>query len=339
MSRYQPPYQLTPAILNRVAEISEHIGRLSMIQGELSPQLRRGNRIRTIQASLAIENNTLTLQQVTAVLDGKRVLGLPGEIQEVRNAFAAYEQLPRWQAHTLADLLAAHALLMRGLSDEAGRVRRGGVGIYRGEQLLHMAPPAHKVTELLKKLLDWLENTELHPLIAGCIFHYELEFIHPFSDGNGRIGRLWQSVILYRWQPLFAYLPVETIIKERQQDYYAVLQQCDQEAESTAFISFMLDAMVAVIQESEHRNDQVSDKVSDQVRKLLARMTDGARSAKQLREGLNLKHAHSFRQHYLTPAINAGLIEMTIPEKPQSRLQKYCLTQKGRALTAIKGFL
>jgi len=333
MPSYQPPYTITPTILNKVAEISEMIGRLSVLQGELSPQLRRGNRIRTIQSSLAIENNTLTVEQVTAVLEGKRVLGLPREIQEVRNAFTVYEQMAQWQAYKVQDLLSAHQLLMQGLSDESGQFRRAGVGIYNGEQLVHMAPPANKVTQLMQELCDWLKNTDVHPLIAGCIFHYELEFIHPFSDGNGRMGRLWQTLILYHWQPLFAYLPVETIIKDKQQEYYAVLRHCDQQAESTLFIEFMLNALSTAIQESKH-TDQVSVQVNDQVKALLSILKMGTYSAKQLREKLKLKHPQSFRDNYLTPAISGGLIEMTIPETPRSRLQQYRLTHKGEILGA-----
>ncbi len=189
MSQYQPPLTLTPRMLALTAEIGERVGLLSALhEGALTPQLRRGNRIRTIQASLAIENNTLSVEQVTAVLDGKRVLGLPREIQEVRNAFSAYEAMPEWQPSLRDDLLAAHALLMHGLIDDAGSYRRGGVGIYRGERLLHMAPPATRVPQLMDDLLAWLSRCELHPLIASCVFHYEFEFIHPFADGNGEWG-------------------------------------------------------------------------------------------------------------------------------------------------------
>lgn len=180
MRKYQPPLTLTPRMLALAAEIGERVGHLSALhEGALTPQLRRGNRIRTIQASLAIENNTLSVEQVTAVLDGKRVLGLPREIQEVRNAFSAYEVMPEWQPSLRDDLLAAHALLMHGLIDDAGSYRRGGVGIYRGERLLHMAPPANRVPQLMDDLLAWLSRCELHPLIASCVFHYEFEFIHP----------------------------------------------------------------------------------------------------------------------------------------------------------------
>lgn len=248
---YQPPFQLTHAMLTRVADIAQLVGAWQAAnRQELIPQLRRGNRIKTIQASLAIEQNTLSLEQVTAVLDGKPVLGLPREIQEVRNAFATYEAMAQWQPASLEHLLAAHALMMRGLADDAGQLRKGGVGIYQGEQLVHMAPPAKQVPRLIANLLGWLSQTDAHPLIASCAFHYELEFIHPFSDGNGRMGRLWQTLILSRWQPMLAYLPVETVIKSRQPEYYRLLGEADQAADCTAFILFLLDAIHESLQQA-----------------------------------------------------------------------------------------
>jgi len=240
---YQPPFRITANILNAVAEIGELLGLWSASQGALSPQLRRENRIRTIQASLAIEHNSLSLEQVTAVLDGKRVLGLPREIQEVRNAFAAYEQLPHWQANNGEHLLAAHALLMQGLMDHPGQWRSGSVGIFREQKLLHMAPPANQIPRLMRDLLAWLANTDIHPLIASCVFHYEFEFIHPFSDGNGRLGRLWQTLILSQWRPAMAYLPVESVIREQQEAYYRVLGEADRASDCTVFIEFMLQTL------------------------------------------------------------------------------------------------
>ncbi len=245
---YQPPFRITTGILNAVAEIGESLGRWSASHGDLSPQLRRENRIRTIQASLAIEHNSLSLEQVTAVLDGKRVLGLPREIQEVRNAFAAYEQLPNWQTSNGEHLLSAHALLMQGLVDRPGQWRDGCVGIFRDKVLLHMAPPANQIPRLMRDLLAWLANTDSHPLIASCVFHYELEFIHPFSDGNGRLGRLWQTLILSQWRPAMAYLPVESIIRDQQEAYYRVLGEADKASDCTVFIEFMLQALLAALQ-------------------------------------------------------------------------------------------
>lgn len=251
MTHYAPPFTLDYAMLGMVAEIAERLGQwLQSIRDALQPQLRRNHRIRSVQASLAIEQNTLTLEQVTAVLDGKPVLGLPREIQEVKNAFVAYDALPRWDPTRLDDLCAAHGLLMRGLADDAGGLRQGGVGIYRGERLLHMAPPANQLPRPLRDLLGWLAQTEAHPLIASSAVHYELEFIHPFSDGNGRIGRLWQTLILSRWQPMLAYLPVETVIQRRQDDYYRALGEADRASDCSGFIRFMLEAIDDALQQA-----------------------------------------------------------------------------------------
>ena len=248
MSNYQPPFTLNHAMISKIADIAELLGRWKQANNEkLVPQLRRGNRIRTIQASLAIEQNTLSVEQVTAVLDGKPVLGLPREIQEVRNAFTAYEALPQWNPAVLDDLLAAHSLLLYGLTDDAGQLRQKGVGIYQNQQLVHMAPPPNQLPRLMGDLLAWLKRTDAHPLIASSAFHYELEFIHPFSDGNGRIGRLWQTLMLSHWQPMFAYLPVETVIKSRQEAYYRVLGEADQSADCSGFILFMLDALAEAL--------------------------------------------------------------------------------------------
>ena len=334
---YQPPYTLSPTILQRVAEISELIGRYSAASEERpSPRLRRENRIRTIQASLAIENNTLTLEQVTAVLDGKPVLGNPIEIQEVRNAFAAYEAMERWQATAVKHLLEAHKLLMAGLVDEAGRFRSGGVGIFRGEQLVHMAPPAKRVPELVGNLLDWLERGEVHPLVAGGIVHYELEFIHPFADGNGRIGRLWQTLILRQWKPVLAFLPVESVIRDRQADYYEVLSKADKQGDATPFVEFILSALLDAIREATSI-DQVSDQVSDQVARLIGALSLNTLGASELMEELLLSHRPTFRKNYLNPALEAGWIERTQPDAPRSPSQRYRLTKEGRRWLDRKG--
>lgn len=238
-------------MMRHVAYIGELIGLWKAAnQNKLVPELRRGNRIKTIQASLAVEQNTLTLEQVTAVIEGKVVLGLPKEIQEVRNAFAAYEVMELWHPHHIEDLLAAHALLLHGLIDDAGHWRSKGAGIYRGEQLVHMAPPVSQIARLMADLFDWLSHTDAHPLIASAAFHYEFEFIHPFGDGNGRMGRLWQTLILSHWQPMLAFLPVETVIKHRQQTYYQLLTESDQKSDCSAFIEFLLQAIEDSLQEA-----------------------------------------------------------------------------------------
>jgi Fic family protein len=268
---YQPPYTITPQILQRVTEIVELLTRWEVAgDNALSPQLRRNNRIRTIQASLAIENNTLSIEQVTAVLEGKTVLGLSREIQEVRNAFAAYEQLPNWKTHSATDLLTAQGLLMSGLVDDAGSFHSKGVGIYNGQNLVHMAPPASRIAALMADLLAWLASAQVHPLIASCVFHYEFEFIHPFADGNGRMGRLWQTLILSQWQPVLAYLPVESVIRVRQTAYYKALADADSLADSTPFIEFMLQALLDTMTEVLVKTSgKVSGKTSGKILALI----------------------------------------------------------------------
>jgi Fic family protein/predicted transcriptional regulator len=327
---YRPPYTVTPVVLRLVGEIGEWIGRYSVAaDATLSPRLRRGNRIRTIHASLAIENNTLTLEQVTAVLDGKRVMGLPREIQEVRNAFAAYEHIGRWTPTSRNDLLEAHGFLMAGLVDRPGEFRSVGVGVFHGDRVVHMAPPAERVQHLMDDLLAWLGHTDEHALVASCVFHYEFEFIHPFPDGNGRLGRLWQTLILNRWKPLLAYLPVETVIHGRQEDYYRVLAQADNRADATPFVEFIRSAIEEAV-----KSDQVDDHVSDQVIRLLDGLRNGEAGATDLMARLSLSHRPTFRRNYLEAAIAAGLIERTQPVSPRSPTQRYRLTEKGRAFLA-----
>ncbi|MFN7227554.1 MAG: Fic family protein [Synechococcaceae cyanobacterium] len=241
---YSPPLTLTPALLSRVAAIAEALGRWSARQEPSpSPRLRRENRIHTIQASLAIEQNRLSLEQVTALFDGQRVIGPARDIQEVRNAIAASDALPRWDPANREHLLEAHGLLMAGLIDTPGRFRSGGVGIYRGDQLVHMAPPAARVPALVGDLLGWLAASDWHPLLVSCVAHYELEFIHPFADGNGRIGRLWQTLILSRWNALLAWLPIEEVIRSRQQGYYESLGRADQQGDLEPFVAYQLEAI------------------------------------------------------------------------------------------------
>ncbi len=330
---YIPPFKITPAIISFIAEISQMIGRLSVFEDTAKTiRLRRANRLKTIQGSLAIENNTLTLEQVTAIISGKRVLGHPREIQEVKNAFAAYEMLESLNPLSQKDLLKTHEILMTALVDEAGRYRSGGVGIMKGEQIVHIAPPAGRVQSLMYELFAWLKDTDAHPLIASSVFHYEFEFIHPFADGNGRMGRLWQTLILSRWRSILAYLPVETVILNRQDEYYHVLSKSDLQADSTAFVEFILNAILESLREAIE-TDQVSDQVSDQVKRLLQIFDKDTLSASELMQRLGLSHKPTFTNNYLHPSIDKDLIEMTVPDKPNSRLQKYRMTSKGIAFS------
>jgi Fic family protein len=258
---YHPPFTLTNRMTLLVSEIAELIGAWKAVnQNTLVPALRRGNRIKTIQASLAVEQNTLSVEQVTAVLDGKSVLGTPKEIQEVHNAFAAYEAMEQLNPTELDDLLKAHAILMRGLIENAGHWRTGGAAIYQEDKVIHVAPPASQLPRLMSDLFDWLKNTDAHPLIASAAFHYEFEFIHPFSDGNGRMGRLWQTLILSQWQPLLAYLPVETVIKYRQADYYQRLGEADASSNCSTFIEFLLEAIQQSLQEAIDNQSVTNEK-------------------------------------------------------------------------------
>lgn len=250
MSSYSPPFRMTDEITGLVIEIGELVGAVSVDAGlSPDPRLRRETRIRTIYSSLAIEQNTLSLDQVTDVIDGKRVLGPPKDIREVKNAYEAYERMELFDPCSMDDLLAAHRLMMQDLVTEAGRFRAGNVGVFREGQLIHAGTPAAYVPEVMAQLFAWLRESGLHPLIKSCVFHYEFEFIHPFADGNGRTGRFWQSLILQRWKPIFAWLPVETLIRERQEEYYSALNAANSQGESTAFVVFMLSVIRDALEE------------------------------------------------------------------------------------------
>ena len=382
---YNPPYTITNKIVDLIAGISELIGHITVTSGlNNNPKLRRANRIKTIQASLAIENNTLTVEQITALLNGKRILGTPAEIKEVKNAYEVYEQLLIFNPYSVSDLLKAHGILMADLVKNAGHFRTGGVGVFKGRQVVHMALPAEFVPEHIGNLINWYQKSTAHPLIKSAVFHYEFEFIHPFADGNGRMGRLWHTLLLAEWKEILAWIPVETLVKKRQEEYYDALGKADKEADSTVFVEFMLTALRDALKEipptdqesdqesdqdsvldSEQVCDQVKDKESDQdnrkfielgekerkiiekaskeavailrnlfsetttdkVNKLLYVLSDETLSASELMARLHLKHRPTFRKNYLKPALAKGLIEMTVPDKPNSKNQKYRKTK------------
>ena len=244
MKLYQPPCTVTPKILSQVATIAEAVGRLHSADG-FALKLRRANRIRSIHGSLAIEGNTLSETQMTAILDGQHVVAPPREIQEVLNAIKMYDKLTQWEPMKETDLLSTHGVLMAGLIDSAGNYRSGNVGVMGKKEVVHIAPPASRVPVLMQDLFAWLEKTDLHPLVASSIFHYEFEFIHPFEDGNGRMGRFWQTLLLRRWNPLFEDLPIESMVYARQSDYYEALNQSTSQADSAPFISYMLQVILS----------------------------------------------------------------------------------------------
>lgn len=260
---YEPPFKITSQIIDLISQISEAVGEINSLEN--SPrhlELRKENRIKTIHSSLAIENNSLSLEQITAIIEGKRVLGSPNEIQEVKNALQAYELLLTLNPYEEKDLLKAHKLMMADLVERNGKYRKDGVGIFDGNQVVHLAPPADRVPFLMSDLFEWLKNSDVHPLIKSCVFHYEFEFIHPFQDGNGRMGRLWQTVILKEWKSVFAWLPIETLIKENQVEYYNALNSSDSDANSTNFTVFMLQTILRTIKEIIETEKKITPKIT-----------------------------------------------------------------------------
>ncbi len=320
---YKPPFSITEPMIHLVAEISEKIGSITAWQHMNSnPQLRRDSRIRTIHATLAIENNTLSIEQVTDVINGKHVLGAPREIREVKNAYAAYEQLLTLNPCSAGDLLKGHAILMAGLVEDAGHFRSGSVGVFKGNRVVHIAPPADLVQEQINGLLQWIETTDSHPLIKSSVFHYEFEFIHPFADGNGRMGRMWNTLLLAQWKPVFAWIPIETIIRERQESYYSALAAADASGAATPFIEFLLQAILDTLKIIE-QDQRPTQPIEPKLRLLLDKMGNEALSGAEIMRRMGLKNRPSFLTGYLHPALEQGLIEMTLPDKPSSKNQTY----------------
>jgi Fic family protein len=240
----KPPYKITGKMLKLITLISERIGEVNAAHLNKPPtELRKKNRIKTIHSSLEIEGNTLTIEQITAIIENKRVVGSKKEILEVKNAITVYDALDKLNPYKIESFFEAHGMLMKGLIETAGRLRNKSVGIVKGSEVTHSAPPSEMLKPLLTNLFDYLKNDDDILLLKSCVFHYEMEFIHPFIDGNGRMGRLWQTLILKDAYPVFEYLPIESVIKERQEEYYKSLGKSDNMGESTFFIEFMLEVI------------------------------------------------------------------------------------------------
>ena len=322
----RPPYRITTDILSTVAEIAEAVGRAEAGGLSQNLRLRRINRIRTIQGSLAIEGNILTEEQISTILDGKPVVAPLRDVQEARNAIQAYDRYEQWNPASESDLLAAHQILMTALLDAPGCYRRGGVAVMGQDRVHHVGPPAGQVPRLMADLLSWIGSTTDHPLVTSSVFHYEFEFIHPFEDGNGRMGRLWQTLILTGWKTLFAHVPVESLVRARQSEYYRAIRESSAQGESTPFVAFMLDAILAAFQ-----TPQEAPHVPPQVRRLLSVLA-GEMSRREILHALGLNDRKSLRQRYLSPALQYGYVEMTRPDAPNARNQKYRLTVLGRQI-------
>lgn len=307
MQKY--PFQINTKILKLTAEISELVGSMSTLtEAARSPQLRRSNRIKTIYSSLAIEQNTLSLEQVTAVLSGKRVLAPPKDIAEVQNAFEIYDRLDELNPYSIDDLLAAHSVMVRGLRNDAGEFRSRPVGVVDSNgNILHFGTLPAYVPQLVEELLDWTEHDENPLLIKSCVFHYEFELIHPFSDGNGRIGRLWHTLLLSKWNPLLAWVPVESIIHDRQNEYYQAINNANNAADSTCFIEFMLSAIKDALLEVADQPAEVKPKTESREQTVLDYLSaHGEIANSDVRNLLSVSAATANR--VLNEMVNKGLI-------------------------------
>lgn len=327
MEAYQPPYSITNEMITKVASISEKIGQIT-VTGNLQskPHLRKNNQIKSIHSSLRIEANSLSLGQVRDVINGKTVLGKQREIQEVKNAYAAYERLSEIDPYSIPCLKRFHEIMTACLVEESGAFRSGEEGVFRGDKCVFIAPPARFVSQLMQQLFDWMRQNQetVHPLILSCIFHYEFVFIHPFTDGNGRMARLWHTAILTEWKPVFEYIPIESQIEKFQDDYYAAIAASHQEGTSNAFIEFMLRRIDGILDDVALQISEDNAQISEYVKKLLDAMEYGVLyTGTSLMEKLGLKAREGFRRNYLRPALDMNLIQMTIPDKPNSRNQRY----------------
>lgn len=325
MTNYRPPYEITEKCLNLISSVSEKLGRLDVTNCSTKPRLRKITRIQSVYSSLKIEANSLPIDTITAILNGREVIGPAEEIREAENAFRAYDRIAGFDPFRLQDLLQMHAVLMDGLCSDAGTFRKGREGVFSGDTCIYMAPEPDAVPGLMRDLLEWMNMARgsVHPAVIACAAHYELVFIHPFSDGNGRLARLWQMAILSSWKPLFRYVPIENSIQQHQQDYYDVIDRCNHAETITEFIEFILemtdDALAGLLELSGKQ-----DAVTACVQCLLDVMGyETEYSSTELMRLLHLKSRDTLRNHYLHPAINAGLIRMKHPDTPSSRNQRY----------------
>lgn len=331
MENYIPPFNITNNMIQYVASIMEKVGKIDNFTNlNKRPMLRRNNRINSIHSSLAIEANSLTLNQVKDVINGKLVIGPQKEIQEVKNAYNAYEMIKEINPYSVIDLKKIHSVMTFLTVEESGDFRKGNEGVFDGDKCIFMAPKPEFVNNLINELFEWMKNSKekVHPLILSSIFHYEFLFIHPFSDGNGRMARLWQNTLLSKWKEIFEYIPIETQIKKYQDKYYKVINNCNKNGNSNEFIEFMLqiiDETLDAVLESVNKDIL---HISIYVNKLLDAMDyNTPMSSNEIMEKLGIKSKENLRANYLDPAIENGLIKMTLPDKPTSKNQMYYKVQ------------
>lgn len=328
MNNYVPPFTITNKMLEYISSIMEKIGKIDNYTNlEKMPNLRRNNKIKSIHSSLAIEDNSLSLNQVKAVIAGKNVLGPQKEIQEVLNAYKAYEMINDLNPYSINDLKKAHGVMTDKIVDLSGAFRTGNEGVFdENGNCIHVCPPPEQVDNLMNQLFNWMQKNkdEIHPLILSSVFHYEFVFIHPFSDGNGRTARLWQNVLLTNWKRFFEYLPIESQIKKYQEDYYTAISNCHRNANSNEFIEFMLKMIDKVLDEMLETTTVPLTEKSININKLLSVMEYGVpMTSNEIMKKLKIKSKETLRATYLNPAIEDGVVELTIPDKPTSKNQMY----------------
>ena len=318
---YTPPFDITPAIVNLISEISEKIGALNL---KKDLRLRKISKIKTLVGTLKIEGIEADEEKVTALLEGKRVLATQRELAEIKGAIALYENIDKFNYKKEEDLLKAHKILMQDVLKEAGVYRRKNVGVGNEKEITHIAPPANNVPTLMNDLFEWLNKTDLHPLIVSSVFHYEFEFIHPFVDGNGRIGRFWQTLILYNWKSVFEYLPIESLIYENQDEYYKAIEYSTEIGSSIPFIEFMLKVILETL-----NTPQVTPQATpqDEREKKIIEFCQIPRSRKEISEYIGIKD-RKYLKEILDRMIKRNLLQMTLPDKPTSPKQKYVALAK-----------
>ena len=325
----KPPYTITEKAADYLAKIVETVTRLELGTGfKRDIQLHRENRLRTIHSSLAIEGNSLTLGEVTAVIKGRVVAGGQAEVKEVKNAYEAYDRIMTFDPYKIADFLRAHKLMAQGLVKEAGRFRSGDVGVFDGGTVVHVGARPQFVPKLMSDLFSWAKGSDLHPVLKSAILHYEIETIHPFADGNGRMGRLWQTLLLAKWNSILAWIPMESVLYENRPQYYKAIEDSRRANDSGVFIEFTLSALYEILKKTssdllaaEQDNEQDNEQVG-YGEKILAFCVE-PRTREEIQAFVGIAHRERFRAKILKPLLESGMLRMTIPDKPNSRNQRY----------------
>ena len=324
-----PPFTITQRMLDLVFRIGERISRIDGYESlDPSPRLRKQNLIRSVHSSCAIEANSLSLEQVSDVINGRRVIGPKKDIDEVKNAYEAYAGLGSFDPYSMEELLRIHGIMTKGTAEESGRFRSKGEGVFSGDECIFMAPPPEQVPGNMVNLFEWLNATrgEVNALIASCVFHYELVFIHPFTDGNGRMARLWQTAILGSWRPVFHRIPVENRIEMTQQEYYEAIDRCNRAGDSTVFVEFMLQTILNAVEDAEHALKEDVRRPSARVSRLTDAMEEGTwYASKELMGRVGMASYPNFLTYYLRPAVECGMVDLEFPDTPRARGQRYRL--------------